>query len=158
MGLESRDGNAGAYKPTIQKTIYDSAKAHFMGNFPETLPIERAYLHIGIYMGWIVEKGLFSEYFEDESDFQMYRFKNQDISCTILSELWDGYLGYELFSKKGNMFTYYYYAGGLYKKDYENVLAASLPSIYHVKDSWDNYEIMKATIDKRYAEWEKMIE
>lgn len=145
-------------KPTIQKTLYDSAKTHFLGNFPETLPIERAYLHIGIYMGWVVENGLFSDYFEDESEIQMLRFKHQQISCTILSELWDGYLGYELFNKEGNMFTYYYYASGLYKKDYEEHLAAGLPSIYHVEDSWENYEKMKSVISRRFNKWKKIIQ
>jgi hypothetical protein len=157
MGLKSRDLGGESFKPTIQKTIYDSAKAHFLGNFPETLPIERAYLHIGMYMGWIIEKGLYSAYFEDESEHQMYQFVNKNISCTILSEIWDGYLGYELFSKQGNMFTYYYYAGGLYKIDYEKTLACDLPSIYHVTDTWENYEKIKKVIDQRFEEWKKLV-
>ena len=38
-------------KAEIQKTIYDNAKSHFLGNFPDSLPIEQAYVHIGIYLG-----------------------------------------------------------------------------------------------------------
>lgn len=142
---------------SLDKNIYDNAKNHFLGNFPESLPIEQAYVHIGMYLGWMIEKGLYSEFFEDEAGVQMIRFKRRDISCTILSEMWDGYLGHELFEKKGNMFTYYYYGSGIYKKDYEDVLAADLPSIYHVTDSWANFEKLSVKINQRYDEWRKLI-
>lgn len=141
----------------FQKSIYDNAKTHFLGNFPEALPIEQAYVHIGIYLGWIIEKELYSEYFEDEASNQIFRFKRREISCTILSEIWDGYLGHELFNKQGNLFTYYYYGGGLYRSDYEDVLTHNLPSIYHVEDCWENYEKMKARIDLRLSDWIKLI-
>lgn len=141
----------------VQKTIYDNAKTHFLGNFPENLPIEQAYVHIGMYLGWVIDNELYSDYFEDEAEVQILRFKRKEISCTILSELWDGYLGYELFGKEGNMFSYYYYGGGLYKRDYDAVLVQELPSIYHVHDSWDNYALMKSRIDVRFADWKKII-
>lgn len=144
-------------KTAIQKTIYDNAKNHFLGNFPEFLPIEQAYVHIGMYLGWVIENNLYSEFFEDEAEVQMFRFRRRELSCTILSELWDGYLGYELFNNDGNLFTYYYYGSGIYKKDYETVLAGDLPSIYHVKDNWEAYDKMTAKIDSRFEEWKKLV-
>lgn len=144
-------------KTSLEKTIYDNAKNHFLGNFPESLPIEQAYVHIGIYLGWIINKGLYSEYFEEEAETEIYRFKNRQIVCTILSEIWDGYLGYELFSEEGNLFTYYYYGGGLYKKDYENVLCEDLPSIYHVKDTWENFDKISLKINQRHKDWHNML-
>lgn len=144
-------------KAGIQKTIYDNAKNHFLGNFPEALPIEQAYVHIGMYLGWVVDHDLYSEYFLEEAEVQIYRFKRRELGCTILSELWDGYLGYELFDKSGNMFTYYYYGGGLYRRDYEVLLSEDLPSLYHVKDSWENFEKISAQISKRYQEWRQMV-
>ncbi len=144
-------------KSPQEKSIYDNAKNHFLGRFPKTLPIEQAYVHIGIYLGWIIDNNLYSEYFEEEADIQIYRFKKREISCTILSEIWDGYLGYELFSEEGNLFTYYYYGGGLYHKDYQTLLAPDLPSIYHVKDDWDTYEKMGWKISGRYEEWKAIL-
>lgn len=144
-------------KIDIQKTIYDNAKSHFLGNFPDSLPIEQAYVHIGMYLGWIIDNDLYSEFFEDEAEIQIFRFKRREISCTILSEIWDGYLGYELFSKNGNMFTYYYYGGGLYRGDYDETLVKKLPSIYHVKDSWDNYDSMSKLMDMRFSDWKKLV-
>ena len=141
----------------FKKTIYDNAKSHFLGNFPENLPIEQAYVHIGMYLGWIISNELYSEHFEDEADVQIFRFKRREITCTILSEIWDGYLGHELFNKEGNMFTYYYYGGGLYKSDYDNLLVKELPSIYHVKDTWENFDKISSRIDLRYADWKKLV-
>ena len=73
-----------------------------------------------------------------------------------LSEIWDGYLGFELFSQVGNMFTYYYYGGGLYPADNDEILVKSLPNIYHVVDSWDHYEKMKIRMTIRYQDWKKL--
>ncbi|MDF9797011.1 hypothetical protein OKW21_002274 [Catalinimonas alkaloidigena] len=140
-----------------KKSIYDNAKNHFLGNFPKQLPIEQAYVHIGMYLGWIIEQDLYSPYFEEEAETQIYRFKNRQISCTILSEIWDGYLGYELFSENGNLFTYYYYGGGIYHKDYETLLAKNLPSIYHVNDDWESYDKMAGQIYKRFEDWRALI-
>jgi hypothetical protein len=139
-----------------KKTFYDNAKAHFLGNFPDSLPIEQAYIHIGIYLGWAIERKLYSEYFEEEASNQIFRFRRREISCTILSEIWDGYLGHEFFERQGNLFTYYYYGGGLYRRDYEEILVKDLPSLYHVQDSWENYERMKARIDLRFGDWKKL--
>ena len=100
---------------------------------------------------------MYSEYFEDEADTQIFRFKNRDISCTILSEIWDGYLGHELFSEDGNLFTFYYYGGGLYRKDYEELLSNNLPSLYHVKDTWENYNNISQNITLRYRDWKKLV-
>ncbi|MFA0963612.1 hypothetical protein AB9P05_17540 [Roseivirga sp. BDSF3-8] len=144
-------------KKVLDKTIYDNAKNHFLGNFPDSLPIEQAYLHIGMYLGWIIEKELYSEFFEDEAGTEIFRFKRRQIGPTILSEIWDGYLGYELFNREGNMFTYFYYAGGVFKKDYQKLLAGDLPSLYHVTDTWENYELIKTKINERYEEWKKLI-
>ena len=144
-------------KVDIQRTIYDNAKSHFLGNFPKTLPIEQAYVHIGMYLGWVIDKGLYSEFFEEEASNQIFRFRRREISCTILSEIWDGYLGFELFNEEGNLFTYYYYGGGLYKHDYDILLVQTLPSLYHVTDNWENYERMSARINERFNDWKKLV-
>jgi len=133
--------------------IYDQAKNHFLGEFPSILPIEQAYVHIGMFLGWMLENELYSEIFEDEEAHQVIRFRNRDITCSILSALWDGHLGGDLFNEEGNDFSIYYYQSGLYRKDYEEILASKLPSIYHVKDDWINYEQISERILERYEKW-----
>lgn len=139
-----------------QDKVYDLAKDHFLGDFPASLPIEKAYLHIGIYMGWVIDKHLYSEYFEDEASTEIYRFSRREIGCIILAEIWNGALSHELFSDQTNLFTYYYYAGGLFKKDYIEVLVKSHKTIYHVEDSWENYEIIAKRMSERFQDWKKL--
>jgi hypothetical protein len=139
-----------------QEKVYDLAKNHFLGDFPSSLPIEKAYLHIGIYMGWIIDNDLYSEYFEEEAATEIYRFKRREIGCIILAEIWDGALSHELFNEETNLFTYYYYAGGIFKKDYVEVLVKSHKTIYHVEDTWENYERIKKRISERFGEWQSI--
>lgn len=140
--------------PNSKVNLYDKASQHFMsGGFPDQLPIDQAYVHIGMYLGWIVSNNLYSDFFEEECDTQIYRFKHKEISPAMLSEIWGGSLGSNLFTDEGNMFTYYYYGGGLYKRDYEKLLAAQLPSIYHVKDSWENFDMVSKKITEQYQRW-----
>jgi hypothetical protein len=133
----------------------DLAKKHFMNNFPDSLPIENAYTHIGVYLGWAIENELYSEFFQEESAVQIYRFKRREISCTILSELWDGYLGTDLFNEAGANFTFDYYLSGDYLRDYKSHLAREYNSIYEVSDNWSNFERMIEKINERFEEWKK---
>lgn len=140
-----------------QTRVYDRAKEHFLKDFPNSLPIEQAYVHIGMFLGWMIEQQLCSEFFIEECETQMYRFGKREISCTVLSEIWDGYLGSDLFTDEGNMFCFYYYGGGLYKKDYELTLGKETPTIYHVEDTWTNYAEICKVISLRYADWKRLI-
>lgn len=140
----------------INKSFYDHAQEHLGGEFPESLPMEQAYVHIGMYLGWVIESGLYSEYFKEEASTEIFRFKRKEISCTILSELWSGYLAFEFLNQTGNNFTLFYYTSGLYRHDYEEVLGRTLPSIYYVDDTWPNYDKLKARINERYQEWVKL--
>ncbi|MEO5600725.1 MAG: hypothetical protein ABIR06_07350 [Cyclobacteriaceae bacterium] len=132
---------------------YDDAKHHFLGDFPDVLPIEQAYVHIGMYLGWVIENDLYSEYFKEEASCQIFRFRRKEISCTILSEIWNGYLDLKFLNTAGNSFTYHYYGSGQYRNDYEEVLGKNLPSIYHVNDSWQNYDKIKTRINIRFNDW-----
>jgi len=135
--------------------IYDRAKHHFMGKFPNVLPIEQAYVHIGMFLGWVLENDLYSELFEDEAGHQIIRFKEREITAAILSAMWDGYLGEDLLSKEGNEFSKEYYQTGIYKKDYEELLTSGLASFYHVEDTWENFEKISKRIDQRYQDWQE---
>jgi hypothetical protein len=130
---------------------FDSATRHFLGNYPQSLPIEKAYVHIGMYLGWIIETGLYSEYFAEEGSAQIFRFKRREISCTILSQIWDGNIPAEILNNEGKAFSAYYYSTGLFRQDYHDVLAKNLPSFYHVADNWQNYERLKLRLDQRFT-------
>ena len=58
-------------------------------------------------------------------------------------------------SPEGNRFarSYFDFDRGAYLADYEKHLAADLPSLYHVPNTWKSYDTIKASIDRRYAAW-----
>lgn len=138
---------------TQAAAIYDRAKEHFRGRFPDELPIEQAYLHIGIYLGWMIEQKLYSPEFLDEGEIQMYRFEKQQIGCTVLSEIWDGHLEPQMFNAEGGRFTEAYYLAGGYVEDYIGTLCKAYPTMYHVADTWENYALMNRKITERFAAW-----
>ena len=68
----------------------------------------------------------------------------------------DGKLISELFNTEGNKFATSYYETGDYFEDYADVFNESeeeLPTIYHVENTWINYEKIKTRLDFRLKEW-----
>jgi hypothetical protein len=139
----------------MEKLIYEKSKSQFLAHFPSILPIDQAYVHVGMFLGWMLDQELYGEIFEDEEEHQLLRFKNREISCALLSVLWDGYLSEDLFNEEGNEFCYYYYQSGLYRKDYQDVFNFVPNFNGKVADSWENYDKLSKKISIRFKEWKK---
>ena len=137
--------------------VYDKAKYHYGGEYPDDLPIEQAFVHTGLYLGWIVDRDLYSEDFAETSKDLIRRFKSREITGPEIYEWWDGCLIDDMLSEEGNSFSSYYFdfERGKFLGDYEELLAADLPSMYHVENSWQNYERLRTRIDERYAVWKE---
>ena len=137
-------------------TNYDRAEDHFPQTFAHGLPLEQAYVHIGLYLGWMIENHLCSEWFSDEASTEIFRFRREEISCGLLSAIWNGVLTSELFSDEGNQFTRHYYGmagnGGFFH-DCNEVFGSAFPSRYHVPDTREVYRMIGHRIKQRYAEW-----
>jgi hypothetical protein len=140
----------------IGKTFHDTAKEQPGGDFPDSLPMEQAYVHISTYLGWMIESKLNSNYFEEKASADIFRFKGQEIASALLSDMWNAYLVLEFLNKTGDNFTLFYYTSGLYRRDYQEVLGRELPAIYHVDNTWPNYHKLKDRINTRYQEWVKL--
>ena len=67
----------------------------------------------------------------------------------------DGALVDDMLSDEGNAFaqSYFDFERGKFVQDYEELLSARLPTMYHVEDTWANYDTLKKRIDERYSEW-----
>jgi hypothetical protein len=125
----------------------------------EPLPKGHAATHIGMFLAWAVQNGLEGDYHRDHSADLLARLRGREITGRQFFEAACG----ERFADRdlnaeGNAFVLYYYvdeAGrrGLYFTDYKRVLAASLPSFWHVADTWDNAEKIAAVISRRYEDW-----
>ena len=127
----------------------------------ETQPLSKGHAatHIGMFLAWAVQHGLEGDHHRQHSADALARLRRREITGRQFFET----ACQERFAEKdlndeGNQFTQHYYvdeAGrrGAYFADYKRVLAARLPSFWHVADTWENYEKMAAVISQRYEEW-----
>lgn len=134
---------------------YDKAKYHFDSVIEEGLPLSQAYVHTGFYFGWLIENDLMHEEFNEEFASDVAYFLRREETATQLFLRFDGVLCKEDISDHGNEFTqsYFEFTNGQYLKDYATHLVKDLPSEFHVKDTWENYEIAAEFISRRYQEW-----
>jgi hypothetical protein len=140
-----------------QPHVFDKAKYHYNGKYPAGLPIEQAFVHTGLYLGWIVERGLYSAEFVEVSGDLIAKFNRREITGPGVYEFWDGCLIDDMLSDEGNAFShdYFDFDRGQYMSDYDELLADGLASQYHVENSWANYDRIKPRIDERYAAWKR---
>lgn len=133
---------------------YDKADWHYGGDFPEGLPNENGGTHIGMFLAWAICKGLEGDLLRTEAADEIdavrrRRMTGRQFLFDVCDEkFWEDDLGAE-----GNAFAKVYYEADTYIKDYEATLAANLPSAYHVNDTWENFDLIAARIDERYAAW-----
>lgn len=151
--------NITEYQETLENTmnVYDKAKWHFGGDFPEDLDDFQGYVHTGMFLGWLIDSDLISEEFAENNDYDIELFKQRKITgAQVFEKCCDGVLMLEDISELGNRFALHYFEfeNGQYLKDYE-ALSQGYPSQYHVPDTWDNYSTLKAILDKRYNDWKQ---
>jgi hypothetical protein len=67
----------------------------------------------------------------------------------------DGKFTDEDLSEEGNAFAQEYFdsESAKYLEDYEHALLQDLPSLYHVVDSWENFDRLKPFLDQRLEAW-----
>ena len=125
----------------------------------EPLPKGHAGTHIGMFLAWAVQNGLESEFHRRESADLLARLRRREITGRQFFEAaCNERFSEQDLSEEGNKFAQYYYvdqAGqrGTYFADYKRVLAAGLPSFWHVADTWTNYDKIAAVVARRYEEW-----
>lgn len=125
----------------------------------EPLPKGHAATHIGMFLAWAALQGLLNDFHEHHSAALLTDLRRRQITGRQFFEA----ACKEQFSEKdlnveGNAFAEQYYrnaAGekGAYFADYRKVLAARLPSFWHVADTWDNFDKISPVITRRFQEW-----
>jgi hypothetical protein len=132
---------------------YDRADWHYGGTFPKGLPDAAGGTHIGMFLAWAIMRGLEGEDAQADTDsleaVRARRMTGRDYLLNICDEkFWESDL-----SEEGNAFAKQYYGEKGYYKDYEKALARRLPSLYHVEDSWDNFDRLTPVLDQRFRDW-----
>ena len=143
--------------PENTEDIYDKAKWHYGGDFPEDLDTFQGFVHTGMFLGWLIESDLMSHEFKEDFEDLINKFKQRELTGPQIFESMDGVLSLEEISETGNRFAlkYFDFSHGQYLTDYDNTIASGLPTMYHVKDTWENYERLKAVIDQRFDIWKR---
>lgn len=135
---------------------------HYDGDYPNNLPKENSGTHIGIYLAWIIMNNLESKELQESSKLAIQKVRERKITGRdfLISEcdekFWDSDL-----NEDGIRFTKFYYENTVdqnkskksYFEDYETILGKQYDTLYEIKDSWENYDLMANIIDIRYREY-----
>lgn len=141
--------------------VFDKAKWHIDGDFPKDLSSHQGYVHTGFFIGWLLKRDLFDELFKTENANGINQFLAHEITCvSFFEEYMDGIFSSENLTDDAVRFTKYYYGlpsgeeDSRYINDLLDVLVLDLPTIYHVKDTWDNFETIQRVINQNYETWQ----
>jgi hypothetical protein len=139
---------------------YDDASWHYDGDFPSSLPIEAGATHIGMFVAWGMLNGFAGELHTGEFPDELDALKSRKTSPgQFVINACDEKFTDEEFNDEGNAFALAYFGEnvgmGQYIVDYEETLGNGLPTLYHIKDSWENYDKLAPLIDQRFNEWKE---
>ncbi len=136
--------------------IYDKAKYHIEGDFPAGLSTKQAFVHTGLFLGWMVDHNLISGEFAADFEAEIEQFKLRQITGCRLYEISGGVFDETMLNEDGNRFARYYFdfEKGNFVSDYQQLLAAGLPSFFHVQDTWENYDRLARRLNQRFEEWQ----
>lgn len=133
---------------------YDKAKWHYEGDYPEDLPPENGATHIGMFLAWAIANRLEGELHRDHSKEALEQVRQRQMTGrTFLIEQCDEALTNEDLNDVGNAFATAYYESNQFNSDYDNALGQDVPTLYHIADTWENYDRIAPVIDGRFKEW-----
>jgi hypothetical protein len=137
---------------------YDDASWHYGGDFPTDLPAEAAATHTGMFVAWALLSGLGGEIHIHDFPNDIPSLESRTITPGkfFLSSC-DGKFTDEDLNDQGNAFvgSYFNFEKGRYLGDYESTLGKETQSLYHVADSWENFDRLKPVLDQRFSEWKR---
>lgn len=135
---------------------YDKADWHYGGDFPEGLPDENGGTHIGMFLAWAIMNGLEGELHHEESPEALAAVRSRQMTGRefLFQECDEKFWDVDLNAEANEFAKHYYDGSSPYFEDYETTLAEGLPTMYHVEDTWENYDKIAAVIDQRFNAWQ----
>ena len=144
--------------PVRESYTYDKAKWHYEGEFPKELDQAQAYVLTGLFIEWVIKNDLYSDELKKDAAKAIAKVKKGQMTGAEFYETeLDGVLTSHDLSEFGDKFARYYCEidTDIYADDFTRLLAKKIPTIYHVKDTKNNYRIIASQIDKRFRTWRK---
>jgi hypothetical protein len=140
---------------------YDRADWHYGGDYPKDLPPENGGTHIGMFLAWAILNNLEGDLHREEAADALAAVRTRTMTGRdFLFQQCDEKFTIEDLSDEGNAFARWYYADGQldgpYIADYEGALGAAVPTLYHVADTWENFDKLAPVITRRYLEWKSL--
>ena len=134
---------------------YDDATWHSEGDFPKDLPSEAGGTHIGMFLAWAFSAGFVGELHIKESAEDLIKLNERKITGRdFLFINCDGKLTDDDFNEEGNAFASEYLEED-YIDDYASIVPNELETVYHLEDSWQNFDNLKVILDARLELWRK---
>ncbi len=137
--------------------VYDKAEYHWDTIQEYELPEEHAENHTVLFLRWLIEHGLTSESFYRDGEEILDQFRAGEVPIHDVYRWFDGCLVDDMLSDEGNAFAraYFDFEKGEYIADYAKTLRGDLETDFHVPYTEENYRLMAAVIDDRYAAWRR---
>ena len=137
---------------------YDDASWHSGGEFPQDLPPEAGATHTGMFLAWAFLAGFVGDIHIEDSREDLARLRERRITPgRFFLSICDGKFVDDDLNDEGNAFAAFYFdfEKGSYMEDYEAAFGADVPTLYHVADSWANFDRIAPVIGERFAAWRR---
>ncbi len=137
---------------------YDDASWHYGGDFPDDLPNEAGATHIGMFVAWALLIDLGGSIHLEDYPEEFAKLRSREVTpAQFFLQACDEKFTDDDLSEEGNAFAQFYYEpdDANYLEDYVMILCQNLPSLYHVADTWDNFELLKPILDERFSSWRR---
>ena len=134
---------------------YDRWKWHTEGDFPKDQAAEQGYVHIGMFLAWLIRGNMLDPEWIARSGVgrAVAGVTEGSETATALRDTTDGALTSDMLSAEGLAFTSAYYAPEYgYSRDWRGVFGHRADS-YDVPDAWETYDRIAPLIDRRHDEW-----
>jgi hypothetical protein len=133
--------------------VYDKAKWHYEGDFPDDLDESAAFTHTGFLVCWVALRGLLSSETVADYGSELEKLKARAREPTLLYRVADGVFDSTMVNEEARRF-FLAYDQDDYLDDYnQQVVPLEYESIYHVAPTWENYDEVAAILDRRLADW-----
>jgi hypothetical protein len=136
---------------------YDVWSWHTEGQFPTDQPPEHGYVHIGMYLVWLIDVGMLDSDWATRAGVGavVERIRQRSVDPCALRDKTDGRLSADMLTDEGDAFTAAYYAPEYgYTSDWNRAFGR-LASRYAVPDDWASYDRIGPVIEHRFDEWVK---
>lgn len=136
-------------------TKYDDASWHYGGDFPPDLPHEAGATHIGMFLAWVIHRDLASDTLKQDFPEAIERVRlRQMTGRAFLLSCCDEKLTDDDLNDQANRFAASY-LDEQYINDYVEIVPDAYESVYHLEDTWENFDLVAKFVDHRFEEWSR---